>query len=45
MTDLPRCDNFVEQRQHRSMAPHIVDIDGVGALVQRTHGFDGKIVS
>jgi hypothetical protein len=41
---LPRCDNFVEQREHRSMSPHVIDIDECGAPVQRAHGFDGKIV-
>ena len=39
-----RCDNFVEQREHSSMAPYVVDVDKRGAPVQRAHDFDGKIV-
>jgi hypothetical protein len=27
MTDLSRCDNFVEQREHRSVAPNVVDVN------------------
>jgi hypothetical protein len=41
---LARCDNFIEQRERRSMTSHIIDIDECGASMQRTHGFDGKIV-
>jgi hypothetical protein len=42
---LPHCNYFVEQRENRSMTPHVVDVDECGAPVQRTHRFDGKIVS
>ena len=42
--DLARRDNFIEQRQHRSMTPHVVDVDECGASVQRPHGFDSKIM-
>ena len=41
---LPRRYDFVEQREHSSMAPHVIDIDECGAPMQRTHGFDGKVV-
>ena len=40
-----RCDDFVEQRKHRSMAPHVVYIDEGGAPIQRSHSLDCKIVS
>ena len=42
---LPRCYYFVEQCQHRSMTPDVVDFDECGGAVQRSHGLDGKIVS
>ena len=38
------CNNFVEQRKHRSMTPGVVDVHECGAAVQRTHSLDGKIV-
>ena len=41
---LPRRYDFVEQREHSSMSPYIVDVDERGATVQRTHGVNGKIV-
>ena len=41
---LGRRDNFVEQREHRRMAPYVVDVGECGTAVQRTHGFDGKIM-
>lgn len=34
---LSRGDNFVEQREHRSMTPYVVDVNKRGAAVQRTH--------
>ena len=42
---LGRCNNFVEQREHRSMASYIVDFDECGGAVQWTHSLDGKVVS
>jgi len=39
-----RRDNFVEEREHRSMAPYVVDVNKRGAPMQRAHGFDSKIV-
>jgi YHS domain-containing protein len=41
---LSRCDNFVEQRKHRSMSPGVVYVHECGAAVQRTHSLDRKIV-
>src|SRR5262249_50224951 len=29
------CNHFVEQREHRSMTSHVIDIDECGAPVQR----------
>ena len=33
---LTRCDNFVEQRKHRSMAPPVVDVNERGRAILRT---------
>ena len=43
--DLPRCDNCVEQRQHRGMASHVIDMDESGTAVKWPYGFDRKVVS
>jgi hypothetical protein len=42
---LPRCDNFVEQGKHRSMAPGVVDVHEYGGAVNRGKNFVPKLVS
>ena len=39
------CDNFVEQRKHRSMTPRVVDVNECGGTVTWTQGFMPKLVS
>ena len=40
-----RCDNFVEQREHRSVAPCVVDVNERGGTVAWAQGFVPKLVS
>jgi hypothetical protein len=42
---LPRCDNFVEQRENSPVASQVIDIDEGGAPAQGPHSFDCKIMS
>jgi hypothetical protein len=40
-----RCDNFVEQREHRSVAPCVVDVNEHGGTIAWTQSFVAKSVS
>jgi hypothetical protein len=42
---LGRSDNFVEQREHRSMTPRVVDMNEHDCVVTWTQGFEPKLVS
>ena len=42
---LGRCDNFVEQREHRSMAPGVVDVHECRGTIMRAENFVAKLVS
>ena len=42
---LPRCDNFVEQREHAGMTPRVVDMNEHDCVVTWTQGFEPKLVS
>ena len=38
------CDNFIEQRKHGCMTPHVVDANQCGSAVLWTQGFERKVV-
>jgi hypothetical protein len=42
---LSRCDNLVEQREHRSMTPAVVDVHECRGTVMRAEKFVAKLVS
>jgi hypothetical protein len=42
---LSRCDNFVEQREHRSMTAGVVDLHECRGAVTWAYGFVTKLVS
>jgi hypothetical protein len=42
---LSRCYNFVEQREHSRVAPHVVDVHEYGGAVNRGENFVPKLVS
>jgi hypothetical protein len=41
---LPRCDNLVEQREHRSMTPGVVDVHECRGTVMQTQNVKPKLV-
>jgi hypothetical protein len=45
MEHLPCCDDFIEQREHRVMAPCVIYTNDCGGAVARTQGFVPKLVS
>jgi hypothetical protein len=42
---LSRCDNLVEQREHRSTASAVVDVHECGGAVMRAQSLVAKLVS
>src|SRR6516164_6810600 len=39
-----RCDDFIEQREHSRVPPHVVDANQCGGAVLWTQGFERKVV-
>src|SRR5262249_22788518 len=39
-----RCDDFIEQREHSRVSPHVVDANQCGGAVLWTQGFERKVV-
>jgi hypothetical protein len=42
---LPRCDELVEQREHRSMTSHVIDMNEGGRAVAWTQDLVANLVS
>jgi hypothetical protein len=38
-----RCDDFVEQRKHSSMTPHVIDVNERGSTIMWTEGVVSKL--
>jgi hypothetical protein len=39
-----RCDDFIEQREHGRVAPHVVNSNQCGSAVLWTQGFERKVM-